>query len=577
MAAILPLGRPSQHAVANLVGPGLVDLWCVSRGATVTVDRDLQGKMTGRVGRVLLLDGVDPLCGKVLRQAGIDVTTHTKLTKEQLLKEISEHDGVIVRSATKVTAEVMAASKRLCIIGRAGTGVDNIDVEAATRRGIIVMNTPGGNTLSAAEHTCTMLCSLARFVPQACAALKAGSWDRKTYMGSELHGKTLAILGLGRIGREVAKRMQAFGMITIGYDPIIPAEVTDEWGIESMSLENLWPRADYITIHTPLLPSTKNLIGEDTLARCKPGVRIVNVARGGIVDEAALLKALEAGTCGGAALDVFQEEPPTDLSLCRHPKVVCTPHLGANTVEAQQRVAVEIAQQIVDMVEGKPLVGVVNAPALTNATSNTCKPWIELAESLGRLANHLLQPADTPALDISIDLFGSGVSKMEPFLGSAVLVGVLRDVTKNDINLVNAALLAQESAVSVTIHAHPCKPVPITTTSQEALMVKVTRGTSTHVLLGSAAGGQSTLLALDGCEWESGLTLGHNMLFFSTIPSVTPLATIATRLLDVQVVVTLLMSSAPTTKEVWHVARTNTAVDLAQTIPEVHLRAQVTF
>lgn len=537
--------------------------------------------MTGRVQKVLLLDGIDAVCAQVLTQAGIAVTTHNKLTKQQLLKEIADYDGVVVRSATKVTSEVLAASKRLQIVGRAGTGVDNIDVQAATRRGVIVMNTPGGNTLSAAEHTCAMICAMSRFLPQACAALKAGTWDRKTYLGSELHGKTLAIVGLGRIGREVAKRMQAFGMITIGYDPIIPEEVTKEWGVESLSLEALWPRADYITVHTPLLPHTKNLVGEEVLAKCKPGVRIVNVARGGIVDEAALLKALERGTCGGAALDVFLEEPPTDTTLCRHPKVICTPHLGANTVEAQQRVAVEIAQQIVDMVKGKPLVGVVNAAALTHATSPASKDWIELAQALGCLGSHLSQPADTPASTVHIDLYGSEVSKMDTFLGSAVLVGLLRTTSPDGINMVNAPLLAQESGIDLTHHAHPHTPAPLIA-APEALVVRVSRGADTHVLLGGAAGGHATLYALDGCVWESGLTLSNNMLFFSASPSATPLATIATiatKLLEgQQAAVTSLLSSSPSSKERWHVVRTDSAVALGTTsIPGAQLRAQVTF
>lgn len=533
--------------------------------------------MSFRVKRVLLLDGVDPVCGQILMDVGISVTTRNKLTKEQLLKEVAEHDGVIVRSATKVTEEVLAASDRLRIIGRAGTGVDNIDVQAATRHGVIVMNTPGGNTLSAAEHTCAMVCALSRCLPQACAALKAGSWDRKSFLGYELHGKTLAIIGLGRIGREVAKRMQAFGMTIIGYDPVTPVEVAAEWGVESLPLESVWPRADYITVHTPLLPHTKNLINDEVLAKCKSGVRIVNVARGGIVDEAALLRALEAGTCGGAALDVFQEEPPTDLTLCKHPKVVCTPHLGANTVEAQRRVAVEVAQQIVDMVNGRPLVGVVNAPGLTNATNDACKPWIELAQALGCLANHLSQPVETPSLTLNVDLYGSEVSKMEAFLGPALLVGLLKGMTQNGINLVNAPMLAKEVGVSFVVRTHPDKPAPLACSATDAIQVEILRGFKSHALLGSAAAGQATLYALDGCVWESGLTLGRNMLFFSASPSASPLAAIATQLMAVHAVVTSLLSSAPTSKEVWHVARTNSTVDMTTGVPGARLVAQVTF
>uniref|UniRef100_A0A0P4W810 D-3-phosphoglycerate dehydrogenase n=1 Tax=Scylla olivacea TaxID=85551 RepID=A0A0P4W810_SCYOL len=529
------------------------------------------------IKKVLLLDAVDPKCGEVLQEAGIAVTTRGKLTKEQLIHELTEHDAVVVRSATRITEEALAGGGRLRVIGRAGTGVDNIDVKAATRKGVLVMNTPGGNTLSAAEHTCAMVCALSRFLPQACAALKEGRWDRKTYLGSELHGKTLAIVGLGRIGREVAKRMQAFGMTTIGYDPMIPADVTAGWGVESLSLEALWPRADYITVHTPLLPHTKNLIGEKVFSVCKPGVRVVNVARGGIVDEAALLKALDSGVCGGAALDVFVEEPPTDLTLCKHPKVICTPHLGANTVEAQRRVALEIAQQIVDMSKGRPLTGIVNAPALTNASSEVFKPWIEMAQALGYLANHLSKPADTPALTITLDLYGSEASKMDAFLGSAVLVGLLKGMTQNGINLVNAPLLAQEQGVTLSVKSHPSDLPSVAAAGPDALQVKVTRGLNTHVLIGNAASGQATLYALDGCVWDSGLTLGRNMLFFSALPTASPLAAIATQLLAERAAVTSLLSSAPTKKEVWHVARTEEAVALPCDIPGTRLMAQVTF
>ncbi|XP_013402731.1 D-3-phosphoglycerate dehydrogenase [Lingula anatina] len=339
--------------------------------------------------KVLISDEVDPKCVQILQANGVDVVKDTKLTKEQLIQEIPKYDGLIVRSATKVTADVIAAASNLKIIGRAGTGVDNIDCDAATKKGIIVMNTPGGNTLSAAELTCTMVCVLSRQVPQANDSLRAGRWDRKKFMGSEIFGKTLAIVGLGRIGKEVATRMQSFGMRTIGFDPIIPADVVAEFGVEWMSLEELWPLADYITVHTPLIPKTKNMINAEVFSKCKKGVKIINVARGGIVDEEALLEALNAGICGGAALDVFIQEPPKDFTLVQHPLVVSTPHLGANTTEAQSRVAEEIAQQFVDAMQGKSLFGALNAQALSNALSPATQPWVTLGEALGRLAASL--------------------------------------------------------------------------------------------------------------------------------------------------------------------------------------------
>jgi len=319
--------------------------------------------------KILISDPVNTVCADTLRKGGFEVD-QLSLTKDQLLASIKNYDGLIVRSETKVTAEVLeGAGAKLKIVGRAGTGVDNVDVPVATKKGILVMNTPGGNTLSAAEHTCILIASLARNVPQACASLKSGAWDRKLYSGNELYGKTLAILGLGRIGREVALRMQSYGMKTIGYDPIIPGSVTKEFGVESLTLDQIWPLADYITVHTPLIPETKHLINDDVFARCKKGVRVINVARGGIIDEQALLRNLKTGQCGGAGLDVFVEEPPKSeyyKELLNHPKMVCTPHLGASTAEAQIRVAEEIGEQFVGFFKGTSLVGAINADQIPN-------------------------------------------------------------------------------------------------------------------------------------------------------------------------------------------------------------------
>lgn len=538
--------------------------------------------MSSQIEKVLLLDGVDPCCAEELTKSGIQVTVKGKQTVPQLLEAVKEYDAIVVRSATKVTAEVFAApGSRLKLVGRAGTGVDNIDVQAATRKGVIVMNTPGGNTLSAAEHTCVLICSLSRSVPQACASLKQGKWDRKTFLGNELSGKTLAIIGLGRIGREVSTRMKAFGMTIIGYDPMVPTEVAQTWGIESLPLEKIWPRADYITVHVPLIPVTRNLINDQVFAACKPGVRILNVARGGIIDEAALLRALESGQCGGAGLDVFLEEPPTDFTLCQHPNVICTPHLGANTKEAQTRVALEIAQQMVDMIQGRPLVGVINAPALSSAMNDTARPWIQLAESLGYLAKSIAQPQDSPALTVQVTLYGSEVSTMKSFIGSAIAVGMMRGVTPNGINLINAPLLAQEAGITLKVEAaDAAAQVPIASAGSDAihLRVSVAKGLNTHTLVGSSTGGLPTLYALDGAVWESGLTLGRNMLFFRAALTASPLANIATQLVATQAALVSLLSSAPSSKEVWHVARTEAEVNFQDaTIPNTQLIAQLMF
>uniref|UniRef100_A0A667I2X6 D-3-phosphoglycerate dehydrogenase n=1 Tax=Lynx canadensis TaxID=61383 RepID=A0A667I2X6_LYNCA len=309
--------------------------------------------------KVLISDSLDPCCRKILQDGGLQVVEKQNLSKEELIAELQDCEGLIVRSATKVTADVINAAERLQVVGRAGTGVDNVDLEAATRKGVLVMNTPNGNSLSAAELTCGMIMCLARQIPQATASMKDGKWERKKFMGTELNGKILGILGLGRIGREVATRMQSFGMKTIGYDPIISPEVSASFGVEQLPLEEIWPLCDFITVHTPLLPSTTGLLNDSTFAQCKKGVRVVNCARGGIVDEGALLRALQSGQCAGAALDVFTEEPPRDRALVDHESVISCPHLGASTKEAQSRCGEEIAVQFVDMVKGKSLAGVV--------------------------------------------------------------------------------------------------------------------------------------------------------------------------------------------------------------------------
>ncbi|NP_001091250.1 phosphoglycerate dehydrogenase S homeolog [Xenopus laevis] len=399
------------------------------------------------IRRVLISDSLAPACAQILRtQGGIEVTESPGLTHQQLLSQIQDYDGLIVRSATKVTAEVLTAGSRLKLVGRAGTGVDNVDVECATKNGIIVMNTPTGNSISAAELTCGLVLSLSRQIPQAAESMRAGKWDRKKFMGSELYGKTIGILGLGRIGKEVAIRMQSFQMRTIGYDPIIPAEVTAQFGVQQFPLEEIWEQCDYITVHTPLLPSTTGLINDAAFSKCKQGVKVINCARGGIIDEAALLRALQSGQCGGAGLDVFIEEPPRERALVEHPLVISLPHLGASTEEAQNRCGEEIAQQIVDLVKDRALVGAVNAPALFKAFSPETKPWIQLGEAMGNLLQTLL-----PSINGNVQVTTSGeiLKDAGSFLCSAVTVGLLRG-NKEKINLVNGSLFAKSTGIQVS-------------------------------------------------------------------------------------------------------------------------------
>lgn len=318
--------------------------------------------LNNKIKTILISDDINQKCVDILENNDLKVTKNTKLTPSELREEVKKYDCLIVRSATKVTADILESGKEtLKLVARAGTGVDNIDVVGASQRGILVMNALGSNTISAVELTCAMLMSLARTVPQANQTMKEGRWDRSKFMGTELYGKTLALLGLGRIGREVANRMRAFGMRVIGYDPIITAEQAASFNVEFKSLADLWPLADYISVHVPLMPETENLIDEKVLAQCKKGVRIINCARGGIVDENALLLALNDGHCAGAGLDVFKDEPTKFFDLINHRNVVCTPHLGASTTEAQNRVALDIADQIVKFVREGKLEGGVNA------------------------------------------------------------------------------------------------------------------------------------------------------------------------------------------------------------------------
>lgn len=321
-------------------------------------------KFNNQIKTVLISDDVNQKAVDILSNNGLEVTKNTKLTVEELKEAVKTYDCLVVRSATKVTADILksaAATRNLKLVARAGTGVDNIDVDAASELGVLVMNALGSNTISAVELTCAHLMSMARSLPRAHQSMKEGKWERSKFLGTELYGKTLALLGLGRIGREVASRMRAFGMHVIGYDPVMSVEQMAEFGVAGKSLDEIWPVADYISVHVPLLKETENLIGTEVIGKCKQGFRVVNCARGGIIDEEALLAALASGKCGGAGLDVWREEPTKNAELVAHPNVVCTPHLGASTSEAQHRVAVDIAEQISTFAKEGKLIGGVNA------------------------------------------------------------------------------------------------------------------------------------------------------------------------------------------------------------------------
>lgn len=321
----------------------------------------------------------------------IQADVNTGLSEDALCHIIENYAGLIVRSATKVTKKVIDAGAKLKAIGRAGAGVDNIDLDAATARGIVVMNAPGGNTISTAEHAVAMLLSLARNIPQATASVKAGQWERNKFTGVELDGKTLGIIGVGRVGQQVARRARAFGMRILGADPFLSDDLARQLDIEPATYEGIFAAADYITLHAALTDHTRHLIGPDALSRCKSGVRIVNCARGELIDEAALLKAIESGKVAGAALDVFDREPPTkDHPLLLRPEVICTPHLGASTFEAQEKVARQIAVDVRDALHGKPVPSALNLPPIDPEHFDAISPYLHLAEKVGALHTQLM-------------------------------------------------------------------------------------------------------------------------------------------------------------------------------------------
>lgn len=397
--------------------------------------------------KILITDPIEQRCVDILTGEGFQVDLKPGLPPDEIKKIIGSYAALIVRSGTKVTADIIESADAMRVIGRAGAGVDNIDSEAATKKGIIVMNTPGGNTISTAEHTFSMMMALARNIPQANASLIAGKWDRKKYTGTELQGKTLGIIGLGKIGKEVAARAQAFGVLTIGYDPVLGADVASKMNVELVSLDEIYQRSDFITVHTPMSSETKGLLNDETIAKCKKGVRLINCARGGIIDEGALLRALESGHVAGAALDVYIEEPPKNSALIQHPKVVATPHLGASTEEAQEKVAAQIAEQIADALKERKIIGAVNATALQAGIPNEIKPFLLLSEKLGKLQAQVMKGQ---LQEISVRLSGEFLHKYSELLKAGVLCGLFSKLMAEPVNYINAPHLASSKGIRVS-------------------------------------------------------------------------------------------------------------------------------
>ena len=396
--------------------------------------------------KVLISDKLSPAAIAIFKERGVEADVKTGLSKDELLRIIGDYDGLAIRSATKVTAEVIRAAKNLKVIGRAGIGVDNVDIPAATAAGIIVMNTPFGNSITTAEHAIALMMALARDIPAANASTHAGKWEKNRFMGVELTAKILGLIGCGNIGSIVADRAKGLRMRVIAYDPYLSPERAADLGVEKVELNDLLPRADFISLHTPLTPETRNIISADAIARMKKGARLINCARGGLVDEAAVKAALESGQLAGAAFDVFEEEPATSNPLFGNEKVVSTPHLGASTSEAQENVALQVAEQISDYLLTGAVTNALNMPSLSADEAQKMRPWIALAENLGAFAGQL---TETSIAAVEIVYEGTPAALNTRALTQAALCGLLKP-TLSEVNMVNAPIVAKERGIRIS-------------------------------------------------------------------------------------------------------------------------------
>jgi len=445
--------------------------------------------------KVLIADKLSEEGVKILQDAGFSVDTKLKLPPEELKKIAPEYEAIIVRSDTKITADIINAASKLKFVGRAGVGVDTIDVDAATKKGVVVMNAPGGNTISTCEQAWALMLASARSTAAAHASTKKGEWERSKFKGVELYSKTLGIVGLGRIGKEVAKRGSAFGMSVIAYDPFVSAETAEKFGVRLVALDELMKASDFITLHTALTDDTRHMIGKDQLALMKKKAYIINCARGELIDQDALFEALKAKSIAGAAVDVYPEEPPKGSKLLELDNIVLTPHLGASTEEAQFNVAIEIAQCIKDALQGKAIRNAVNYVQLDPETYKVIEPYLPLAEKIGRF---LSQDIDGAFKSIQISYLG-GISRYKTsVLGSAVVKGLLAKQLEETVNYVNALEVAKERGISVE---------QIQKGEEEeylsSIMVKITTDKGQRTLEGTLfANKEARFVKLDGVYME---------------------------------------------------------------------------
>src|SRR5690242_3243423 len=401
--------------------------------------------------KVLIADKLSPAAVAIFKERGVDADVKPGLAKDELLAIVEQYDGIAIRSATKVTADVIKAAKNLKVVGRAGIGVDNVDIPAATAAGVIVMNTPFGNSITTAEHAISLMLALARELPAANASTQAGKWEKNRFMGVEITGKVLGLIGAGNIGSIVADRARGLKMRVIAFDPYLSPERAQDIGVEKVELNELLARADFITLHAPLTPETKNILSADASNKMKKGVRIINCARGGLIDEKALKAALDSGHVAGAALDVFETEPANENVLFGSDKVVATPHLGASTSEAQENVALQVAEQISDYLLTGAITNALNMPSITAAEAQKVRPWISLAEKLGSFVG---QVTDTSILGVSILYEGVAAELNQRALTQAIIAGMLKP-TLSGVNMVNAPVVAKERGIKVSETRQP--------------------------------------------------------------------------------------------------------------------------
>lgn len=396
--------------------------------------------------KILVSDNLSESGVKILREAGLEVDVKVGMKPEELKGVIGQYHGIVIRSATKMTAEIIEAAENLKVIGRAGSGLDNVDKPAASKKGVVVMNTPGGNTITTAEHTMSMIFSLARKIPQATASMRQGKWEKKKFTGVELFRKTLGVVGIGAIGREVARRALGFQMNVIAFDPFLNEENAEEMGVRKVELDELFKLADIITFHTPLTKDTKDMVCARTIKTMKDGVMIINCARGGIVNEADLAEAVKDGKVAGAALDVFTSEPPEDYSLMKLDNVITTPHLGAATGEAQVNVAVAVAEQIVDYLVHGNIRNAVNFPSIPADQMKTLRPFISLAEKLGSFSAQILEGG---IKEVVVEYKGEAAKLNQEALTIAALKGLLTPILDETVNFVNAPFIARDRGIEV--------------------------------------------------------------------------------------------------------------------------------